>query len=305
MEQKKKKLTCSIVILTYNDFETTDHLLRMIKEYKAFEHIVVVDNHSTDGSFDKLQTYSNSKITIMQAPGNDGYSKGNNIGIRYLLENYGSDIICVANPDIEFDEGLVHQILKVFEKKAEYCILAGLQVAPDGELAVHPFWMEYSTRQWFRFIIRRLRIFGRILKIYDTEHYIRKKLNSEKMLFQVGAVEGSMFFIRSKEFNDTGLFDEGVWIYCEEDILAKKMKKIRMKTGVLTSATFIHYGAKTTNKVFATKTKADHMFYSSIYYFNNYQSENKFFQAVNYILCSLVHLEDIVSAMIKNYFGKR
>ena len=191
-------------------------------------------------------------------------------------------------------------ILTVFEHHSEYCILAGLQVDPDGNVAPHPFWTEYSTAGWFRKILEGYRILGRFLRINDTKKYINEKLSSSGPLIEVGAVEGSMFFIRKEELKRIGLLDEGVWIYCEEDILAKKMKRIGRKTGVLISDKYIHYGAKTTSKVFASFTKINHMFNSSIYYFNKYQSKNKFMQFVNYSLCLIKKVEDIIVKIIKD-----
>ena len=53
----QNKLQCGIVILNYNDYETTSYLLEMIQNYHCLKHIAVVDNHSTDGSYEKLQKY--------------------------------------------------------------------------------------------------------------------------------------------------------------------------------------------------------------------------------------------------------
>ena len=37
-----------MVILNYNDYETTFDMINQIKDYKILNHIIIVDNHSTD-----------------------------------------------------------------------------------------------------------------------------------------------------------------------------------------------------------------------------------------------------------------
>ena len=39
-----------MVIVNYNDYETTKRLLDNVKDYKVLKEIVVVDNKSTDNS---------------------------------------------------------------------------------------------------------------------------------------------------------------------------------------------------------------------------------------------------------------
>ena len=43
-----------MVILNYNDYETTFDMINQIKDYKVLDHIIIVDNHSTDLKYDKL-----------------------------------------------------------------------------------------------------------------------------------------------------------------------------------------------------------------------------------------------------------
>ena len=43
------------VIVNYNDYKTTKRLIDNIKDYKVIDDIYVVDNHSSDDSYDKLK----------------------------------------------------------------------------------------------------------------------------------------------------------------------------------------------------------------------------------------------------------
>ncbi len=292
-------MKCGIVILNFNDFSTTKKLLDMIQNFDVLNKIVVVDNHSNDNSYQKLLSYQSEKIEVLQAKENGGYSRGNNIGIRYLIDHTDVDIIGISNSDVEFNENFVLKIINDFECYKDYTIITGLQMNLKGEIAIHPFWEEYTTGRWMKKMLFGLWPFSHISKKGIDGEYIHKKLGLNKNFFQVGAVEGSLFFIRRKEFEELGLFDEGVFIYCEEDILAKKMKKAGKKTGVDSTVKYIHYGATTTKKVFTSKASQNHAFNSNVYYFNHYQTRNNFLHALHLLLCYMQKFQHWLLSCIK------
>ena len=47
----------AFLIVNYNDYKTTIQLLNNIKEFQSLDKIVVVDNNSTDNSFDEIKKY--------------------------------------------------------------------------------------------------------------------------------------------------------------------------------------------------------------------------------------------------------
>lgn len=293
-------LKCGIVILNYNDYETTKKLLDLIGDIDSLSKIVVVDNQSTDGSLLNLRKYESRKISVLSSPENGGYSKGNNYGIRYLLDETDVDIIGISNPDVEFDGCFVDRILCDFEESADHAIITGLQMDSEGEVAGHPFWEEYTVFGWLQRRLFSIVIPGRIMGRHFIRKYIDKCISSEDNFLTVGAVEGSLFFIRRDDFEKVGLFDEGVWMYYEEDILAKKLHRIGKKIGIDKSIKYIHHGAVTTKKILTNKTKMRVELESAIYYFNNYQTKNKMLQTVNFILEYIYKIRRDVVMALKN-----
>ena len=93
-----------IVILNYNDSKTTSEMLDKIKSFKTLNHIVVVDNNSSDDSLKVLEKYKSEKIDIVANKENKGYAYGNNVGIRYLRDTYKCDYVFISNPDIIVSE---------------------------------------------------------------------------------------------------------------------------------------------------------------------------------------------------------
>ncbi len=294
-----RAMKCGIVILNYNDYDMTSNLLNIIHSFDSLDKIVVVDNHSTDDSYKKILEYESDKVVVIRALENGGYSKGNNLGIRYLINNTDVDIIGIANSDVEFNDDFVEKIKKRFEKRNNYSIISGLQVDANGNVGSHPFWPEYTILQYFQMKFFSSRLVDHLLKPKAYHNYVMQKLESKKDFFRVGAVEGSLFFIRKSDLQTIGLLDENVFMYCEEDILAKKIDKIGQKIGVDSSICYLHYGSVTTQKTLSSKVKINHIFNSSVYYFNNYQSNKKILQILNWGLCYLLRLEGTILLNIK------
>ena len=86
------------VILNYNDSDETLQLCNKIKNYSSIYKIVVVDNLSTDNSFEKLKKIEGNKIDVILSDKNGGYSYGNNYGAFYLIDKYKIDILFISNP---------------------------------------------------------------------------------------------------------------------------------------------------------------------------------------------------------------
>ena len=63
-----------IVIVNYNDYESTFKLVENIKKYKIIEKIVIVDNNSREEEKEKLRTIKHNKVKIIENSENKGYS---------------------------------------------------------------------------------------------------------------------------------------------------------------------------------------------------------------------------------------
>ena len=60
----------SMIILNYNDSYTTLSLVDEVRDYECLDSVVVVDNHSSDDSWKRLQTLNGSgKGCIGTRPG--------------------------------------------------------------------------------------------------------------------------------------------------------------------------------------------------------------------------------------------
>lgn len=108
-----------IVILNYKNYEETIDCLENVLRQKNIDlEIVVVDNGSNNESVNFIGEWIKpyEKITLISSKNNLGFAKGNNLGIKFLLEK-GIDFIIVSNSDISFtDENILMQLVNSYVK---------------------------------------------------------------------------------------------------------------------------------------------------------------------------------------------
>ena len=86
------KCTSVMVILNYNDMRVTEKLAGKVKDYECPDRVIVVDNASTDGSYEHLKgAFSKTEVDVIETSVNGGYASGNNFGIRYAIQHSQND----------------------------------------------------------------------------------------------------------------------------------------------------------------------------------------------------------------------
>lgn len=109
------KLKIHIILVNYNGYEDTIECIDsiIVNRYRNYK-IIVVDNASTDDSRDMLiQKYNNhNDIHIIFNNENVGFSGGNNIGIKYALQE-NPDFIMLLNNDTIIDVDAINNIIEV------------------------------------------------------------------------------------------------------------------------------------------------------------------------------------------------
>ena len=109
-----------IIILNFNGREFILQCLDSAKKLRADGYnleTLVVDNVSTDDSVELIkQNYPDLRLLVNKE--NLGFAEGNNVGIRYALEN-GADFVLILNPDTIVDKDLVVQLIKVAKSNSK------------------------------------------------------------------------------------------------------------------------------------------------------------------------------------------
>ncbi len=279
-----------MVILNYNDKKVTQKLAQAVVDYSCLERVIIVDNCSTDDSYEYLRrVFDSPTVDVIKTNKNGGYAKGNNFGIKYAITHYNPDCIFVANPDIFVEEKTLQNIMGVMEVRDEYGVLA--PIVNDGlnvwNLPGFTGMIESLFLVWFN--LDKKRIKERLLK-------------STKHVEAVGVVEGSFFCIRREDYEAIGGFDERTFLYAEEIILSKRLQSINKKVGVLTGERYDHLHSTSIKKAYnSSKCKAFPNFYKSFRVYNkNYLKTGPIKDTVFFICYKLAYLERFIYDCIKS-----
>lgn len=103
----------SIIIVNYN---SSDFLYNCIKSIQdsitdVNYEIIVVDNNSTDESLDICQNIIANNVQIVKLDQNLGFSKANNIGVKYAK----GTVLHFLNPDTRIDSGMNKDYIEILK----------------------------------------------------------------------------------------------------------------------------------------------------------------------------------------------
>ena len=279
-----------IVILNYNDSKTTINMINKIKDYKNINHILIVDNNSSDDSVKNIYEVLDKKIEILELKDNLGYAHGNNEGIKYLQDNYKLDYIIISNPDINVKESTIGKMIDVLDEHKSVSLIAPYL---DERGVISRGWKLPTYFDSLTTITNTKQRFHKKLGKYDDEHY-------KEELTEVDVVSGEFFMIRSDVIKDVDYFDEGTFLYYEENILGTKLKKRDYKTYILTSETAIHELSVSVDKSIKKIRKYKMLVKSLMYFEKKFKHTNIFGMMFLYI----AYFFSLIGAYIVNIFKR-
>lgn len=290
-------LKAGVVILNYNTYKITKQLVNLIKDYNCLSKIIVVDNCSTNNSYEELLCLKNNKVHILKTDANKGYSYGNNFGIQYL-EQFDIDVVVIANPDVVFSEKVIDEILNTFssERYNDYGILSTIRTDGKGEFTQRQYW---KLPNYFDELINCLAITRKIKKKNEVYKIEEKGLEIKT----VDVVPGSFFAARLKYMRELGYFDENVFLFYEENILAYKMKEKGYKEGILLNVQYKHVHEESSTQSLAKSSQALKItMQSSKYYNKKYLEIGKLKMNFLKLIMKYSYYERIIIYKIKNVF---
>lgn len=232
----------TLIVVNYNDFDTTSRFLESIKNYESIDSIVIVDNNSSDNSFELLKSYTSSNIKVIKTPKNGGYSYGNNYGMCVAKLVFNPKYFIISNPDVNFDESVIKELTNYLDKECKVALATGIMLDIYGNKS----WIiDWGLPSYTDILQASLAYMSKLL----TKKTIEKNKCLEKGdVFYVDAVPGSFFIAKSDAMNKVGYFDESTFLYCEEIILGHKLRNNDYKSAVLNYVSFEHHHSKSINK---------------------------------------------------------
>lgn len=292
----------AIIIVNYNDVDDTIKYVETISNYNVINRIVVVDNLSTTiGAFENLKKLENEKVKVIQSEKNGGYDYGNNVGVKYL-DSLGEkyDYIIVSNPDISVSEEAINKCLNILESDEKIAVVAPRMFNKENKPIRRSSW---KMRTFWLDVVHSTRILELLFyKVLRGGEYLEKDYQNE--LLEVEAISGAFFIIRNKTLREIDLLDENVFLFYEEDILAKQLAEKGYKTISLNSEKFIHFESQTIGKTFNYYKKMRQLFISKMYYHKTYNKINVVQVLVFHILNICRKLELLIEIPARKILGK-
>lgn len=234
-----KEYNVYCVVVNYNDYQTCSEFIDNSQDNKFLKKIIIVDNNSTNDSYEKLrQSFSsNEKIDVIKSDKNGGYGYGNNFGIRYCFQNYKPSHIIISNPDVKFDSNVVSQLCQSLDSDENNFIAAPKMIQKDGSLGILP-WQIPSKKQY---------IF--LSSIFFSDNGFRLSVNDLKKDAQhVDCVAGAFLMFKASNLIKNGVYDENIFLFGEETSIGIKYKDMGLKTIFLPNIEYTHLGSESINK---------------------------------------------------------
>ncbi|MFW3587253.1 glycosyltransferase [Vagococcus fluvialis] len=281
-----------IIVLNYNDKETTSDFLKKIMSYESLDKIVVVDNLSSDNSFQELKKFESAKVDVIQTDKNRGYGAGNNFGVKYAEKKYFPTNIIISNPDIEISDNSIDNMISFLNTNKDSTLVTGLILDKTKNVTNHYAWKLPTYKN---FILNLSVILSKLFhKIKVGNRYSIKDIKKSDIL-EVDVVQGCFFIIKAKDFKNVNYFDEETFLYHEENILAFKLKEKGMKTFVLTNEPIIHQHGQSIRKTLDSSNKRKKIEYdSALIYLKKYQKISKFEETFYSILWKIFRYENYI-----------
>lgn len=222
----------ALIVLNYNDYDTTSDFVERVREYPNIPKIIIVDNHSSDDSYERLFDLTSDKIDVIRTSANKGYAAGNNFGIRYAMERYHPEYVIVSNPDVEFEPAVVDKLYEQAQQLEHLGIVTCRMNCLSG-VSLNSAW---KLPTFTDHLLGNFPILEKLFRFRTT--YTEEELSRE--LVEVDAVSGAFFMISSEAYQAAGGFDEDTFLYCEEIILSERLHAKGYKNYLLTTEEYLH-----------------------------------------------------------------
>ena len=218
-----------VIILNYNNYLDTIECVTSLFQNVDMKDVtvVIVDNSSTIESYNHLKNNSSDKVMLLKSDHNWGYANGNNIGIKYAIDN-NAKYICILNNDVVVTEDFLTPCIRVLNQ-------------PNTGF-VSPRITDYHTS-----LIQNTggKVFiekGCVDRINGDKQYT----NDIPEIIDCDVVYGSCLLLKSSLIKRVGLIPEEYFLFFEETDWCYKAHTLSYINRSVTGVTVFHKGGAST-----------------------------------------------------------
>lgn len=273
------------VILHYKTYRDTIGCVKSINAIEGGKNIIIVDNASNNGSFEKVKSkikhYNN--VYFIHNQNNLGFAAGNNIGYEFAKEHLKSNMIIICNNDVIFDDKYFITKLVNYYNNEDFDVAGpDIESLIDGKhqnpMKFEQFDIHRINKEMFKY---RLLAFFNEIYIYDvlkkiSEHITKFNkssggtIDNKNIMLHGSVVIFSPRFIKNEKF----AFRPGTFLYLEENLLSDYCKKKDYKMVYLPNLHVFHKEDSSTNAVVSkSRKKREFIFKNLINSFKIYKNQ--------------------------------
>ena len=259
----------SIVIVNYN---VRDFLFRCIESIHANSghrsiEIIVVDNHSIDGSVGALRQ-NFPEVIVIANEHNLGFGSANNQGIDIARGKY----TLILNPDTLLSEHTLEVCFNYMEQNPQTGAVGAQMVdgsgtyLPESKRGLPTLWSSFCKMTGLYRLFPTSKSFN--------NYYLGHIIQAENADIEV--LTGAFMFTQTTLLQQLGGFDDHFFMYGEDIDLSKRILDSGFKIHYLPAAKIVHFKGESTKK---TSIKYHKSFYQamSIYAEKHFQSKSTLF----------------------------
>ena len=276
----------AIILINWNSFTLTDECITSIEKTEETNYtIVVVDNGSKDGSGKQL-IESHPNIILLESEQNRGFAGGNNLGMQWAIAQGYTYSFLLNNDTIVGDVFLSPLIQFLYENPLAGAVQPKINFLHNNILIwnaggkYHPIFCTFST--------------------VGYNQSDRGQFDEPQ---QIDWITGCAFFIRNAVLEQTGLLEEGLFMYYEDIDLSIRIKNKGYFLQYLPTSTIYHIAGMSSKETVKTTTGYLH---PRVHYFN---TRNRIWIIKKYLkwyaipTAFLYHL--VYNIMVMGYFMAR
>lgn len=235
----------SVVILAFRGY---DKLAASVQAVFASQtnhtyEVIVVDNGSADGTAERFEKefvgskYPNLKLIPNK---NEGFAKGNNLGIR----NSSGKYVLMLNPDTAVQADTIQMCMDYIVANPEIGALGCKLIKADGKL-------DLASRRSFPNPVNALYRFLLLPKLFPKS----KRFSSYNLLYtsedetiEVDSLSGAFMLMPRKVLDEVGMLDGQYFMYGEDIDLCYKIKQAGYKVVYFPKTFSYHYKGQSSKK---------------------------------------------------------
>lgn len=224
----------SIILVNYNGYQDTIECIESLSANSYSNYgIVVVDNQSTDNSVIALRRMQNKyRFSLVEAQKNDGFSAGNNLGIKYSVE-HGFDCFLLLNNDTIVDKEFLKRLVEQYTRFGERCALTGTI-----------FYAKEPNKVWYA---------GGRFNSYTartTHYHMDKQIDvSKEKVTAVSFISGCELFFSKSVLDIVGYMNEGYFLYSEDVDYSIKLQNNSIPMYYVPQSIIYHKVSSSTSKI--------------------------------------------------------